>query len=89
MNDGGSSPYYYVWKKDDVAMSKLRVSTGTLLTREINKKQIFNYKTILVSPTDFGKKAVYSCYIFTTVDEAIDEYIKDNDEKLENKSGFE
>jgi len=88
MNDGSTS-YYYVWKKDDVAMSKLRISTDTLLTRETNKKQIFNYKTILVSPTDFGKKAVYSCYIFTTVDEAIDEYIKDNDEKLENKSGFE
>ena len=57
--------------------------------KETNKKQIFDHKTILVSPTDFGKKANYSCYIFTTVDEAIDEYIKNNDEKLENKSGFE
>lgn len=87
--NNGSTDYYYVWKKDDVAMSKLRVSADILLTREANKKQIFDHKTILVSPTDFGKKANYSCYIFTTVDEAIDEYIKNNDEKLENKSGFE
>lgn len=87
--NNGSTDYYYVWKKDDVAMSKLRVSADILLTRETNKKQIFDHKTILVSPTDFGKKANYSCYIFTTVDEAIDEYIKNNDEKLENKSGFE
>lgn len=87
-NDG-STTYYYLWKKDDVAMSKLRISADMLLTRETNKKQIFDHKTILVSPTDFGKKANYSCYIFTTVDEAIDEYIKNNDEKLENKSGFE
>lgn len=87
--NNGSTDYYYVWKKDDVAMSKLRISADILLTRETNKKQIFDHKTILVSPTDFGKKANYSCYIFTTVDEAIDEYIKNNDEKLENKSGFE
>ena len=87
--NNGSTDYYYVWKKDDVAMSKLRISADMLLTRETNKKQIFDHKTILVSPTDFGKKANYSCYIFTTVDEAIDEYIKNNDEKLENKSGFE
>ena len=87
--NNGSTDYYYVWKKDGVAMSKLRVSADILLTRETNKKQIFDHKTILVSPTDFGKKANYSCYIFTTVDEAIDEYIKNNDEKLENKSGFE
>lgn len=87
--NNGSTDYYYVWKKDGVAMSKLRISADILLTRETNKKQIFDHKTILVSPTDFGKKANYSCYIFTTVDEAIDEYIKNNDEKLENKSGFE
>ena len=87
-NDG-AVPYYYVWKKDGMALSELQISATTRITRAANKKEIFNYKTILVSPTDFGKKAVYSCYIFTTVDEAIEEYLKNNEEQLENKDGFE
>ena len=88
VNDG-TVPYYYVWKKDSVALSELQISATTRITRAANKKEIFNYKTILVSPMDFGKKAVYSCYIFTTVDEAIEEYLKNNEEQLENKNGFE
>lgn len=87
-NDG-TVPYYYVWKKDGVALSELQVSTATRITRAANKKEMFDHKTILISPTDFGKKAVYSCYIFTTVDEAIEEYLKNNEEQLENKDGFE
>lgn len=87
-NDG-TVPYYYVWKKDGVALSELQISTTTRITRAANKKEMFDHKTILVSPTDFGKKAVYSCYIFTTVDEAIEEYLKNNEEQLENKDGFE
>lgn len=87
-NDG-TVPYYYVWKKDGVALSELQISATTRITRAANKKEMFDHKTILVSPTDFGKKAVYSCYIFTTVDEAIEEYLKNNEEHLENKDGFE
>lgn len=94
--DDAVNTYYYVWKKDGVALSTINIEekdpdTGTstikTLTRATNRATIFNYKTILITPDDFGKKADYSCYMFSTVDEAIDEYMRNNEEHLEEKEG--
>ena len=98
VNDNSSSSiYYYVWKEDGVALSTIKLPNydieGNLLEpiikeRKTNKEDIFNYKEILVSPSDFTKKADYSCYVFTTIDEAIDEYLKNNEELIATKEDF-
>lgn len=98
MNDDTStSNYYYVWKKDGVALSTINVGTkdadtgSTIITTYSRIKvheAIFNYPKIVVSPDNFEKKADYSCYIFSSSDEAIDEYLKNNEEGLETKDNF-
>ena len=98
VNDSSSSSiYYYVWKENGVALSTIKLPNfdieGNLLEpiikeRQTDKEDIFSYKEILVSPSDFTKKADYSCYVFTTIDEAIEEYLKNNEELIETKEDF-
>lgn len=98
VNDSSSSSiYYYVWKEDGVALSTIKLPNfdieGNLLEpiikeRKIDKEDIFSYKEVLISPNDFTKKADYSCYVFTTIEEAVDEYLKNNEEQIETKEDF-
>ena len=68
------------------------VDTGNIIITSYSRvnvhEAIFNYPKIVVSPDNFEKKADYSCYIFSSLDEAIDEYLKNNEEKLETKDNF-
>ena len=54
----------------------------TILSESID---FFKNKKILVSADDFGLKSIYRCDIFTSLEEAIEEYNlmnEDNDEGL-------
>ena len=95
--ESATSNYYYVWKKDGIALSTINVGmkdvdTGNIIITSYSRanvhEAIFNYPKIVVSPDNFEKKADYSCYIFSSSDEAIDEYLKNNEEGLETKDNF-
>ena len=50
------------------------VDTGSIIITSYSRvnvhEAIFNYPKIVVSPDNFEKKADYSCYIFSSSDEA-------------------
>lgn len=89
--------YYYVWKKDDVAISTLKVKTVSQVENEdttystiesINEygyedESFFLQKTIYITAADFGVKANYGCAIFTEKEEAQAEYLLNNEEQRE------
>ena len=67
---------------------EVAVENKDLEERQKDKEDIFSYKEVLISPSDFSKKADYSCYVFTTIEEAVDEYLKNNEEQIETKEDF-
>lgn len=84
----GETELFYVWKQDDVALSTL-VQTETKMEDQedgdIIQTQIkhtytsadevfFTLDRILITAEDFGVKSNYSCYVFSTKEEAQAEY---------------
>lgn len=90
--------YYYVWKKDNVALSQLKVRSISQIENEdttlenieiietistTDEEKFFTQRKIYVSAADFGVKAIYSCAVFTTLEEAKAEYALMNEEQKE------
>lgn len=89
--------FYYVWKVDDVALSTLKrqiivekTDEEGIIYYETDQEEIpfstvnetfFQQKSIYVSAADFGVKAIYTCDVFTSYEEALAEYY------LMNKNG--
>ena len=77
--DNSETSFYYVWKKDGVALSSIEEVEEILVEDEegndkiitvsktILRPDIFNRKKITVGADDFGLKAEYSCDIYTTL----------------------
>lgn len=89
--------YYYVWKKDNIAISSIKVRTisqienedttfstiETIENYDYNNANFFKQKRIYITAADFGLKAVYGCAVFTTLEEAKAEYLLNNEEQRE------
>ena len=77
--DNSETSFYYVWKKDGVALSSIeeieeilvedKEGNDKIITvpRTILRPDIFNRKKITIGADDFGLKAEYSCDIYTSL----------------------
>lgn len=86
MND--KQQLYYVWKRDEVALSSLRrweeseitnddttiTTKGEAVDVPTDSSTFFTQSKIYITAADFGLKAIYGCAVFTTLEEAIAEY---------------
>ena len=66
--------YYYLWKKDDTPLTSLTLEDGTVVSYPANGNDFFTNAAILVGPEYFTQRAVYACYIYSTVEEAIADF---------------
>ncbi len=77
--DNSETSFYYVWKKDGIALSSIEEIEEILVEdekgndkiitvpRTVLRPDIFNRKKITVGADDFGLKAEYSCDIYTSL----------------------
>ena len=81
--DDSTKDFFYVWKKDGVALSSFfekvivqkENEEGELVLqeelREIVRPDIFNRKKIIVKASDFNLKSDYSCYVYTSLENKV------------------
>ena len=95
--------FYYVWKKDDVALSNISykkieiddsgeeiVTTERLENIAVNNNgqvnvNFFIQDKIYITAANFGIKANYTCVVFTSLEEAVEEYNILNEEGLQSE----
>ena len=95
--------FYYVWKKDDVALSNIsykKIETDDsgeeiVITERLeniaanNNGQVnvnfFIQDKIYITAANFGIKANYTCVVFTSLEEAVEEYNILNEEGLQSE----
>jgi hypothetical protein len=78
VNVDENNSFYYVWKKDGNSLTSLKTSKEN---EEISASDeegkineiFFKSREIYVNASNFGLKAVYDCYVFTTLEEAVNE----------------
>ena len=78
VNADENSGFYYVWKKDGNSLTSLKTSKEAeeiFATDEEGKinEIFFKSREIYVNASNFGLKAIYDCYVFTTLEEAVNE----------------
>jgi hypothetical protein len=80
--DNSGAEFFYVWKKNNSPLKTINVDNENTLS--ISDTDFFKQKKIYVSAKDFNLKAIYSCEVFTSEEEAIQEYEK-GDTSLDSK----
>ena len=84
VNDGSeTTQYYYVWKKDGIAMKQIALSydeSGDIIFAPTPPSDLsmFKQKTILITGNDVKTKNVFSCLIYDNETDAFNEYQIDN-----------
>ena len=66
--------FYYVWKKDGKSLSIIDINETESLEYSSENEEFFLQKQVYVTVADFGVKSDYSCYVFSTLEEAKEEY---------------
>lgn len=65
---GVEKQYYFAWKKDDAFLTSITLPDNSIKTKD--DPDFYIQDKILVTSKDFEIKSVYSCYIFSTKDNA-------------------
>lgn len=81
--DSETTQYYYVWKKDGIAMKQIALSyneSGDIIFAPTPPSDLsmFKQKTILITGNDVKTKNVFSCLIYDNETDAFNEYQIDN-----------
>jgi hypothetical protein len=71
-SDSTTEKFFYVWKKDGYALPVIKITETETMSSD--NDDFFKQKKIHLSAADFGLKAIYQCEVFTTIDEARQEY---------------
>ena len=89
-SDDASIQYYYVWKKDGVAMRSIvsprlgEDGNPIIMPNPVDnpdnpeKLSMFKEKSILITGDDVETKNVFSCFVFDSESDAYREYQIDN-----------
>lgn len=72
--DNSGAEFFYVWKKNNSPLETINVDNENTLS--ILDAVFFKQKKIYVFARDFNLKAIYSCEVFTSEEEARQEYEK-------------
>lgn len=81
--DNETTQYYYVWKKDGIAMKQIALSyneSGEVVFAPTPPSDLsmFKHKSILITGNDVKTKNVFSCLVYDNETDAYKEYQIDN-----------
>lgn len=64
--------YYFLWKKDGTNLKEIFIPGQTKSIPSSDKDNFYKQDEIIVKAIDFGLKSVYSCYVYSTLEDAVD-----------------